>query len=577
MRPVRQLSLATCIGLVLAGAAAAAPVPNALRFSVYVTQSGQPFNGSVDLQLQFFDAASGGAAVAGPIVIEDVLVQGGIGYFVGDFGATNPMGDRDTYIGGGIRPGSSTGSFSAFSGRGRFYPGGFALHAQKIAPGIVGSAEVVPTQVQLRVATACAAGQAIRQVNANGSVDCEVVSGGGGGGSITAVNAGTGLSGGGSSGAVTLSVAPLGITGPLIATGAVDGSRVADGSLGVADINTAQVQARVAACSSGQAIRQVNADGSVACEAVTAGGGWALGGNAASAGQFLGTTNALPLELRTDSLPALRLRSLNDPNGGSYGGGISTVAVEIGDGSNSASGPGSAVLGGGNAESSSTSNSAAGAYATTLGGAGNHADGDYSLAAGRRASVRAVDDGARVFADSQNANISSSGSDQFVVRAAGGVWLGSDSSVDIPAGRFLNTSTGAHLTTGGTWTNSSSLSLKTAFDGIDADVILRRVLALPLSTWQYRASPQEGRHLGPIAEDFHAAFGLGADSRTISTVDASGVALAAIQGLHARVQSGDQQQRAEDAEQQQRIERLESENAELRAALMRIEASLRQR
>jgi len=182
-----------------------------------------------------------------------------------------------------------------------------------------------------------------------------------------------------------------------------------------------------------------------------------------------------------------------------------------------------------------------------------------------------------VFADSQDASISSSGSDQFVVRAGGGVWFGSDSSVDIPAGRFINTSTGAHLTSGGTWTNSSSLSLKTAFDGIDVDAILRRVLALPLSTWEYRASPQEGRHLGPIAEDFHAAFGLGVDSRTISTVDASGVALAAIQGLHARVQSGDAQQRAEDADQQQRINRLERENAELRAALMRIEDSLRGR
>ena len=40
------------------------------------------------------------------------------------------------------------------------------------------------------------------------------------------------------------------------------------------------------------------------------------------------------------------------------------------------------------------------------------------------------------------------------------------------------------------------------------------------------------RHLGPVSEDFHRAFGLGANSRTIGTVDADGVALAAIQGLY---------------------------------------------
>lgn len=91
--------------------------------------------------------------------------------------------------------------------------------------------------LQPRVDGACAAGSAIRIVNADGTVTCESVSGGGGGGDITQVTAGTGLSGGGASGDVSLS----------------------------ADTN--YLQRRVGSvCASGQAIRAVNADGTVTCE-----------------------------------------------------------------------------------------------------------------------------------------------------------------------------------------------------------------------------------------------------------------------------------------------------------------------
>src|SRR6187549_2131214 len=118
----RAPTLATAIALALATSVHAAPVPNALRFQVFVTQSGQPFNGSIDVQLQFFDAASGGTANSVPITVEDVAVQGGIATITGDFGATNPLRNEDTYIGGGIRNGSSTGAFSPFTTRGRFFP-----------------------------------------------------------------------------------------------------------------------------------------------------------------------------------------------------------------------------------------------------------------------------------------------------------------------------------------------------------------------------------------------------------------------------------------------------------------------
>jgi hypothetical protein len=62
--------------------------------------------------------------------------------------------------------------------------------------------------------------------------------------------------------------------------------------------------------------------------------------------------------------------------------------------------------------------------------------------------------------------------------------------------------------------------------------VLEQLARLPLSTWRYKAQAPGVRHVGPMAQDFRAAFGLGEDERHISSVDADGVALAAIQGLN---------------------------------------------
>ena len=94
----------------------------------------------------------------------------------------------------------------------------------------------------------------------------------------------------------------------------------------------------------------------------------------------------------------------------------------------------------------------------------------------------------------------------------------------------LEMASGAHVTAGGVWQNASDASRKENFRAVDSRKILAKVAGLSVTKWNYRAEPGVDR-IGPTAQDFRAAFGLGADDKHIGTLDADGVALAAIQGL----------------------------------------------
>jgi hypothetical protein len=99
----------------------------------------------------------------------------------------------------------------------------------------------------------------------------------------------------------------------------------------------------------------------------------------------------------------------------------------------------------------------------------------------------------------------------------------------------------------------SDRELKRDVRPADDRAVLKALLSVPVSTWSYRADPVSVRHLGPMAQDFHAAFGLGATDRAYDPIDAHGVAFSSIRALYALVR-----------EQDARIARLEQENAELR-------------
>jgi hypothetical protein len=97
--------------------------------------------------------------------------------------------------------------------------------------------------------------------------------------------------------------------------------------------------------------------------------------------------------------------------------------------------------------------------------------------------------------------------------------------------------TGVRLMPGsGSWQSASSVHLKDDFEVVDPNEILRRVGDLDIQRWRYTGETADIRHVGPTSEDFYSAFGLGGSQTSITTVDADGVALAAIQGLYELVQ-----------------------------------------
>jgi hypothetical protein len=88
------------------------------------------------------------------------------------------------------------------------------------------------------------------------------------------------------------------------------------------------------------------------------------------------------------------------------------------------------------------------------------------------------------------------------------------------------------------FTATSDREAKTGMTAADTSDVLAKVLSMPISTWSYKTEHEAGfRHIGPTAQDFHARFGFGYDDKSIATVDADGVALAAIQGLNAKVEA----------------------------------------
>lgn len=171
--------------------------------------------------------------------------------------------------------------------------------------------------------------------------------------------------------------------------------------------------------------------------------------------------------------------------------------------------------------------------ATIPGGRNNFVDGLTCFAAGYRA--KAVHDGAFVWADKRESDFESSNENEFSARAIGGVrfvsgYVGGGGTIAV----------GVQLSPGaGSWSSLSDRNTKTNIQPVEARSILEQVVRLPIATWNYKSQNASIRHIGPMAQDFASAFNVGEGDTTITTVDADGVALAAIQGLDQKLNEKD--------------------------------------
>jgi hypothetical protein len=316
-------------------------------------------------------------------------------------------------------------------------------------------------------------------------------------------------------------------------------------------------------------------------------------------------------------------------SGSFVGGGGFDDNLDITNTGNTASGAASTVAGGLGNHAGNTwaavgggyRNSANGSASTVPGGSENTASGTASFASGQNAI--ATDSNSFVWGDGTRTAVSQ-GTDTFTVLATGGAYfftttsglnVAVDNNADLDFGsttrqminlwstsygigvqnndeyfrtadQFYWYEGGLHnnnqgnsgggttlmslsasgLTVNGTFVSASDRNLKENFQPVNAQQVLARVSALPISKWNYKADTAS-EHIGPMAQDFYAAFNVGPDDKHITTVDEGGVALAAIQGLNQK----DEEKEARIKEQESKIQHQAAEITELKTRLEALE------
>ena len=202
---------------------------------------------------------------------------------------------------------------------------------------------------------------------------------------------------------------------------------------------------------------------------------------------------------------------------------------------------------------------------STAMGWGAAASGNYSTAMGYYAS--ATNTGSFVWSDSSYyPGPTSTNNYSMTMRAAGGYRLFSNAGM----------TAGVSLAANGTaWAVISDRNVKKDFAPVDSVGILEKLAAMPVTQWHYQwEDAGVTPHIGPMAQDFKAAFYPGTDDKSITTLEFDGVELAAIKGLNEKVEVRSQNAEVRMQNAEVRMQTLETENAELKQRLEKLEQLL---
>src|SRR6266571_2486488 len=288
---------------------------------------------------------------------------------------------------------------------------------------------------------------------------------------------------------------------------------------------------------------------------------WQIGGNAGTSTDFIGTTDDQPFDVRVNNTRVMRYRLTTDGTGNFtnapnvIGGSpvnlalINVVGATIAGGGGNESVDGTALInkvsanfgtiGGGGQNLSSAlgatvgggvENTSSGNYAAVPGGRANAAAANHSFAAGNRA--KAIHQGSFVWADSRDFDFPSVFGNGFFVRCTSGSTFAT--AIDSTG----EPTSGVHLfAAADSWSSISDRNAKKNFSPVNAEAVLEKLAAMPVQSWNYKwESNTNTPHLGPMAQDFKAAFYPGRDDKSISTLEFDGVELAAIQGLNEKLE-----------------------------------------
>jgi len=603
-----QATLALCLALLSVMAsgflsAQSAAVTSAFTYQGYLTDAGAAANGTYDLEFTLFNAASEGSGIAPPVTVDDVNVLNGLFTVMLDFGPTVFSGGNQ-WIQMGVRPGAESGAFAPLAPRQQVMSSPYAVRAASAATldgvsasgfwraggnagtsaatDFIGTLDAAPLNIRVNNV------QAFRLETAASGIRAVV----GGSNQIDESANHASILGGREN-----SIGASAVESAIVAGASnVIGPGQAGVFIGGGRRNRIEANNQYSSILSGRD----NLIGSDTVISVVSGGAENTIGASVDGGAIVGgfrnkiLASTSPTSRRI--APVILGGSDNQIGGtptGQFGSSVPAThwsTIVGGDASRIGEGSGASVIVGG--------------MANIIG-----VDSPFSFAAGRRCRINHP--GCFMWADSQQASFSSAGDNTFNIRAAGGVHLNDDTSqfhgsstrqmlnlygtsygIGVQSGTlyFRASAVGSYswhrggvhdnaanapgaggvemmrlntsgLRVNGTFVSASDRSLKENFLPVNSAAVLEKVVALPIAQWNYRADP-ESRHLGPMAQDFYAAFGVGPDDRHIASVDADGVALAAIQGLYRKVV--------------EELERKDAELEEIRARMQRLESLLAQ-